>query len=68
MADLIERKRTEPDEDLLTAPIAAHDGHDKLSEDELVTLAMTVLAAEQRPAIQAAVPHLQPPGAPDHLR
>jgi cytochrome P450 len=44
-AGLIALKRAEPADDLMTALIAARDEGDRLSEDELVTLCMTLLVA-----------------------
>lgn len=45
LVELIERKRTEPADDLLTAMIAARDGDDRLSENELTSLAFLILWA-----------------------
>jgi cytochrome P450 len=45
LADLIERKRAEPADDLLTAMIAARDGDDRLTENELTSLAFLILWA-----------------------
>jgi len=45
LVDLIERKRTEPADDLLTAMIAARDGDDRLTENELTSLAFLILWA-----------------------
>ena len=45
LVGLIERKRTEPADDLLTAMIAARDGEDRLSENELTSLAFLILWA-----------------------
>lgn len=45
LVDLIDRKRTEPADDLLTAMIAARDGEDRLSENELTSLAFLILWA-----------------------
>ena len=45
LTDLIAAKRTEPTDDLLTAMIAAHDGEDRLSQDELLSLAFLILFA-----------------------
>ncbi|WP_328991851.1 cytochrome P450 [Kribbella sp. NBC_01245] len=42
---LIARKRAEPGDDLLTAMIAARDEDDRLSEDELTSLAFLILFA-----------------------
>ncbi|WP_371494493.1 cytochrome P450 [Kitasatospora sp. NBC_00374] len=45
MADLIAAKRRTPDDSLLTGLIRARDGEDRLSEDELVSLAVLILVA-----------------------
>jgi cytochrome P450 len=45
LVELIERKRTEPADDLLTAMISARDGEDRLSENELTSLAFLILWA-----------------------
>jgi cytochrome P450 len=45
LAGLIAVKRSEPAEDLLSAMIAARDGEDRLSEDELLSLAFLILFA-----------------------
>ena len=45
LARLIERKRAEPADDLLSALIAARDEGDKLSEQELLNNAHLILAA-----------------------
>ncbi|MFB7666883.1 cytochrome P450 [Kitasatospora sp. NPDC056138] len=45
MADLITAKRRTPDDSLLNALIRARDGEDRLSEDELVSLAVLLLVA-----------------------
>lgn len=45
LVELIRRKRTEPADDLLTAMIAARDGEDQLSENELTSLAFLILWA-----------------------
>ncbi len=42
---LIDRRRTNPDDDLLSALIAAADGDDRLTEDELVAFAALLLIA-----------------------
>jgi cytochrome P450 len=44
-AGLIEVKRARPADDLMTALIAGRDGSDRLSEDELVMLCITLLIA-----------------------
>lgn len=43
IVELIARKRGEPGDDLISAMIAARDGADQLSEDELLSLAFLVL-------------------------
>ena len=45
IAGLIEIKREEPADDLMTALIAARDEQDRLSEEELVRLGLTLLVA-----------------------
>ncbi|MBP2324670.1 cytochrome P450 [Kibdelosporangium banguiense] len=45
MLDLIAAKRADPGDDLISAMIAARDGDDRLSEDELLSLAFLILWA-----------------------
>jgi cytochrome P450 len=45
LVELIEHKRTEPADDLLTAMITARDGEDRLTENELTSLAFLILWA-----------------------
>jgi cytochrome P450 len=45
LVDLIRRKRAEPTDDLLTAMITAHDAGDRLSEEELTSLAFLTIFA-----------------------
>jgi nocardicin N-oxygenase len=45
MSELVERKRREPADDLLSALVAARDDEDRLTERELVTLAFTLIGA-----------------------
>lgn len=45
LADLIDARRRTPDDGLLTDLIRARDGQDRLSEDELVSLAVLLLVA-----------------------
>jgi cytochrome P450 len=45
LLDLIARKRAEPADDLLTAMIMARDGEDRLTENELTSLAFLILWA-----------------------
>ena len=45
LAGLIAAKREHPADDLLSAMIAARDGADRLSEDELLSLAFLILSA-----------------------
>ena len=44
-AELIERKRKEPADDLMTALIEARDNEDRLTEEELVRMGLTLLVA-----------------------
>jgi cytochrome P450 len=43
--ELIARKRKEPQDDLMTALVEAHDNEDRLTEAELVQLGLTLLVA-----------------------
>jgi cytochrome P450 len=45
MAGLIARRREVPEDDLLSALITARDEHDRLSEDELLSLGQAILIA-----------------------
>ena len=45
IAGLVERKRAEPADDMLSALIAARDNEDRLSEEELVSFGVTLLVA-----------------------
>jgi cytochrome P450 len=45
IVELIARKRAEPGDDLISAMIAVRDGTDRLSEDELLSLAFLILWA-----------------------
>lgn len=45
MSELLEQRRAQPMDDLLSALVAARDGEDKLSEQEMVMLGITLLAA-----------------------
>ena len=45
LVDLIERKRAEPADDLLTAMLTARDGDDRLGENELTSLAFLIMWA-----------------------
>jgi cytochrome P450 len=45
LSELIAAKRADPADDLLSAMVAARDGDDRLSEDELISLAFLVLWA-----------------------
>ena len=42
---LVERRRTDPEDDLITALIRAEEAGDKLSEDELLAMAFLLLVA-----------------------
>jgi cytochrome P450 len=44
-ADLVEKRRTHPTDDLMSALVAARDNDDRLSEDELVRFGITLLVA-----------------------
>lgn len=44
MSDLIAKRRAEPTDDLLSALVSARDDDDKLSEEELVTMGIALLA------------------------
>ncbi len=44
MSDLIAKRRAEPTDDLLSALVAARDDDDRLSEDELITMGIALLA------------------------
>ncbi len=45
MAGLIRQRRAEPRDDLISALVEARDEHDKLSEDEMLSLAQAILVA-----------------------
>jgi cytochrome P450 len=45
IAGLVERKRAEPADDMLSVLIAARDNEDRLSEEELVSFGVTLLVA-----------------------
>ncbi|WP_062216204.1 cytochrome P450 [Streptomyces sp. NBRC 109706] len=45
LADLVEQRRREPAEDLLTVLVEARDTEDRLTEDEMISLAWSVLLA-----------------------
>jgi cytochrome P450 len=45
LRELIESKRVDPTDDLLSALVAVHDGADQLSEDELTSMALLLLVA-----------------------
>jgi len=65
---LIERKRAEPADDLMTALIAARDDGDRLSEDELTNLGCTVLiGGHETTANQICQSLLTLLGHPDEL-
>jgi len=51
-AELIDRKRAEPADDVLSAMIAARDDQDRLSEDELTSLAFLILFAGYENTVQ----------------
>jgi len=61
LSSLIAAKRDQPADDLLSAMIAARDGDDRLSEDELLSLAFLILFAGYENSvhlISAATAHL----------
>ncbi len=61
LSALIAAKREDPADDLLSAMIAARDGQDRLSEDELLSLAFLILFAGYENSvhlISAATAHL----------
>jgi cytochrome P450 len=61
LGSLIAAKREDPADDLLSAMIAARDGQDRLSEDELLSLAFLILFAGYENSvhlISAATAHL----------
>ncbi|MFD0636078.1 cytochrome P450 [Catenulispora yoronensis] len=72
LAGLLAAKRDEPADDLLSAMIAARDGADRLSEDELLSLAFLILFAGYENSvhvISAAVARLlSDPAAVDAVR
>ncbi|MEZ0112877.1 cytochrome P450 [Catenulispora sp. EB89] len=72
LSGLLAAKRDEPADDLLSAMIAARDGADRLSEDELLSLAFLILFAGYENSvhvISAAVARLlTDPAAADAVR
>jgi cytochrome P450 len=72
MADLVEVKRRAPDSSLLTELVAARDGQDKLTEAELVSLAVLLLVAGHETTTNfignAALALLQHPASIARLR
>ncbi|MFF2654478.1 cytochrome P450 [Streptomyces sp. NPDC058045] len=69
---LLAEKRREPGEDLLSALIAVREEGDRLSEDELMSLAFLILVAGYENTVQlignAVLALLDTPGALDALR
>jgi cytochrome P450 len=49
--DLLDRKRRQPGDDLLHALVAARDGADRLSEDELTSMVFLLLVAGQETTV-----------------
>ena len=45
LRELVDTKRTDPADDLLSALVAVHDGQDRLSEDELTSMVFLILVA-----------------------
>ncbi|MFD5673033.1 cytochrome P450 [Streptomyces sp. NPDC127040] len=72
MADLIANKRRTPDDSLLNDLIRARDGEDRLSEDELVSLAVLLLVTGHETTTNflgnAVLALLQHPDELDRLR
>jgi cytochrome P450 len=72
LRELIALKRAEPGDDLATALIAARDGGDRLSEDELTSMMQLLLVAGHETTVNlvASAVHalLSTPGAWDLLR
>ncbi|MEY9948559.1 cytochrome P450 [Kitasatospora sp. GAS1066B] len=72
LADLIAAKRRTPDGSLLTDLIRARDGADRLSEDELLSLAVLLLVAGHETTTNlignGLLAVLQAPGSLDRLR
>ncbi|HEV7626407.1 MAG TPA: cytochrome P450 [Streptomyces sp.] len=72
LTHLIDRKRADPGEDLTSALISAHDGQDRLSENELVDTLMLLLAAGHETTVNlignAVVALLENPGQLAALR
>jgi nocardicin N-oxygenase len=58
MADLIAQRRAQPVDDLLSALVAARDEEDKLSENELVMLGITLLAAGHKTTANQLSSHI----------
>ena len=53
--ELIAAKRTDPGDDLLSALIAVHEGSERLSEDELTSMAILLLVAGHETAVNLIV-------------
>ncbi|MBJ7905708.1 cytochrome P450 [Streptomyces sp. DSM 110735] len=72
MTDLIATKRTNPGDSFLDQLVAARDGHDRLSEEELVSLAVLLLVAGHETTTNflgnALLALLQHPAELDRLR
>ncbi|NUR26586.1 MAG: cytochrome P450 [Catenulispora sp.] len=72
LSALLKAKREEPADDLLSAMIAARDGADRLSEDELLSLAFLILFAGYENSVHvisaAAARLLADPAAADTVR
>jgi cytochrome P450 len=51
LRDLVAAKRADPTDDLLSALVAQHDGYDRLSEDELTSMAFLILVAGHQPIL-----------------
>lgn len=53
LRELIDVKRTQPDDDLLSDLVALHDGADRLSRDELLSTAMLLMLAGYESPVHA---------------
>lgn len=51
LRELVDAKRAAPTDDLLSTLVAHRDGHDRLSEDELTSMAFLILVAGHQPIV-----------------
>ena len=64
LRNLVERRRADPEDDLITALIRAEEAGDKLSEDELLAMAFLLLVAGHETTVQPdRQRHARSPGA-----